>query len=321
MFSRLFSESGLSLDRLRALVEVGAFGSIVRAAEGDLARQSQYSRQIKELEDFFRVPLAERQGKGLRLTASGKELARISRFFLLGLSNFQRGCLAEGQSYRIGAGATFASVFLLPLLAGTAEARRGVRFRVETVDGDDVERRLHELTLDFGVVTRAAVSRPLQIRELGCWRLRLWTPRRVSRSLADTERLWKSRQLPLAWPMKELAPRDVLGTADFEPELACETFLEARTALAGGHLAALLPDFLEPAGDRKAYQVTELPQLAPLTYRLAWNPRLLRLNPHAARRRDLLVRCLAAVGETATEGSSGSKSKPRRGVEDPSDQP
>ena len=104
MFAKLFAESGLSLDRLRALVEVGAAGSMVRAAGGDPARQSQYSRQIKELEDFFQAGLVERHGKGIRLTASGRELARISRFFLLGLSNFQRGCLAEGQTYRIGAG-------------------------------------------------------------------------------------------------------------------------------------------------------------------------------------------------------------------------
>ena len=33
MFTRLFAQSGLSLDRLRALVEVGAAGSIVRAAD------------------------------------------------------------------------------------------------------------------------------------------------------------------------------------------------------------------------------------------------------------------------------------------------
>jgi hypothetical protein len=77
MFERLFAESGLSLDRLRALVAVGAAGSIVRAAGNDPARQSQYSRQIKELEDFFQTGLVERHGKGIRLTANGRELARI----------------------------------------------------------------------------------------------------------------------------------------------------------------------------------------------------------------------------------------------------
>jgi DNA-binding transcriptional LysR family regulator len=80
-------------------------------------RQSQYSRQIRELEDFFSIKLIERHGKGTRLTANGKELARISRFFMLGLSNFQRGCLAEEQTFRIGASATCIHRFLLPLLS------------------------------------------------------------------------------------------------------------------------------------------------------------------------------------------------------------
>src|SRR5229473_5041456 len=117
MYSKLFAESGLSLDRLKALLEVGAAGSIVKAANGDPVRQSQYSRQIKALEDFFRSRLIERQGKGTRLTANGKELARISRFFMLGLSNFQRGCLAEAQSFSVGASATFIQQFLLPVLS------------------------------------------------------------------------------------------------------------------------------------------------------------------------------------------------------------
>jgi DNA-binding transcriptional LysR family regulator len=124
MFERLFGESGLSLDRLRAMLEVGATGSIVKAANGDPVRQSQYSRQIKELEDFFRVKLIERHGKGMQLTANGRELARISRFFLRGLSNFQRGCLAEDQTYRIGANATVIQKFLVPVVgAGRGSAR------------------------------------------------------------------------------------------------------------------------------------------------------------------------------------------------------
>src|SRR5512141_2523266 len=128
MFERLFAESGLSLDRLRALLEVGPAGSIAKAANGDPVRQSQYSRQIKELEDFFRTRLIERQGKGTRLTSSGKELARISRFFMLGLSNFQRGCLAEEQTFRIGGSATFIRQFLLPALCAAPVSQGGAKY-------------------------------------------------------------------------------------------------------------------------------------------------------------------------------------------------
>src|SRR5436190_19413828 len=103
MFDKLFTDRGLSLDRLRAFLKVAATGSIVKAANGDAVKQSQYSRQIREVEDFFRAKLIERHGKGIRLTAKGRELARISRFFLRGLANFHRGCLAEEQVFSIGA--------------------------------------------------------------------------------------------------------------------------------------------------------------------------------------------------------------------------
>ena len=296
MFAKLFAQSGLSLDRLRALVEVGAHGSIARAAEGDFARQSQYSRQMKELEDFFQIALVERHGKGVRLTAHGKELARISRFFLLGLSNFQRGCLAEGQTYRIGASATFLNMFLLPLLAQPGHAPTGVRFTVETVTDTEAERRLHELTLDFAIVTEGALSRPLQTKELGPWRLVLWAPKSIYRNAPQAARAFASGQLPLAWPAAEL-PLDALKVlGDREPVLACSTFLEARTVVAAGGFATVLPDFLEPVPIAGRFLRVRTAVLGAHRFRyyLAWNPRLLRLNPHATRRRDALVAALAA---------------------------
>jgi DNA-binding transcriptional LysR family regulator len=295
MFARLFAASGLSLDRLRALVEVGAAGSLVRAAGGDPARQSQYSRQIKELEDFFQAGLVERHGKGIRLTPSGRELARISRFFLLGLSNFQRGCLAEGQTYRVGASPTFITSFLLPVLAEPRSVQAGIRFAVESVIGDDVERRLHDLTLDFGVVSRSTVSRPLQLRELGTWRLKFWVPRRLCKTPGQAERAFAAKRLPLVWPGGEMPRSEVAALEDYEPVVDCTSFLEAKVALAEKGLAAFLPDFLRPeAGAGDCHEV-RLPALDGIQfhYRLAWNPRLLRLNPHAGRRRDALVESLA----------------------------
>src|SRR5215469_14584074 len=141
MFGKLFAEGGLWLDRLKAFLSVAASGSIVKAAAGDPVKQSQYSRQIKELEDFFRIKLVERHGKGIRLTSSGRELARISRFFLLGLSNFQRGCLSEEQTFRIGASATFIQQFLLPIVASAKVLQGDTRYIVETANDDEIERR------------------------------------------------------------------------------------------------------------------------------------------------------------------------------------
>ena len=223
------------------------------------------------------------------------ELARISRFFLLGLSNFQRGCLAEGQTYRVGASPTFITLFLLPILAEPRSVQSGIRFAVEAVLGDEVERRLHDLTLDFGVVTRSTVSRPLQLKELGAWRLKFWVPKTLCKTARQAERAFAEKRLPIAWPASELPRSEFSVLEDYEPSVNCTSFLEAKVALEGKGLAAFLPDFL-PLGttaDRCVPLKVPAVDSTPFHYRLAWNPRLLRLNPHARRRRDALVESLA----------------------------
>jgi len=291
MFEKLFAESGLSLDRLRALLEVNAAGSIVKAAIGDPVKQSQYSRQIKELEDFFRIKLVERHGKGIRLTSNGKELARISRFFLLGLSNFQRGCLAEEQTFRVGASRTFIDHFLLPVLSDNARLKAGPRYAVEIASDDEIERRLHDLTLDFGIVTTATLSRPLQLKDLGGWKLNLWLPCEICRNEPHVSRALKERRLPMILPVRELPPLDLLD--GYEPCLTCDSFVEALIALRSRNMATFLPDFLKPeTGD--AFRRVRVSGISNRTFhhRLAWNPRLLRLNPHMIRRRDFLLESL-----------------------------
>jgi DNA-binding transcriptional LysR family regulator len=295
MFSGLFSESGLSIDRLRALVEVGAAGSIARATGSDPVRQSQYSRQIKELEDFFRTGLVERHGKGIRLTVPGRELARISRFFLMGLSNFQRGRLAEGQTYRLGAPPTFAQVFLAPALAAQRAGDGRVRFALESAGEEDLERRLHDLTLDYGITTRESLSRPLQIHPLGKWRVVLWLPRRLCQSPARALREVTAGRLELAWAAGELPLDAFPELRNYDPVFTCRDFLEARSLLETGTVAAFLPDFLPPPGPMNRLLRLETPWTGnrSFAYGLAWNPRLLRLNPHSRRRRDALASVLA----------------------------
>jgi DNA-binding transcriptional LysR family regulator len=293
MFAKLFAESGLSLDRLKALLEVGAAGSIVKAANGDPVRQSQYSRQIKELEDFFRTRLIERQGKGTRLTDDGRELARISRFFMTGLSNFQRGCLAEEQTFRIGASATFIRKFLLPALSGLSLREGNVAYATEANDDDEIEHRLHDLTLDFGIVKNAELSRPLQTKLLGTWNLELWVPKNLRLNAAKANEALHKQQLPLALAKRELDGLGAIST-EYEACLTCDSFLDAFTAMSSEAVATLLPNFLAPGRTSKSFIRVNLSKIDSLVFQfyLAWNPRLLRLNPHASRTRDWLADAL-----------------------------
>lgn len=294
MFERLFAESGLSLDRLRALLEVGAAGSIAKAAGGDPVRQSQYSRQIKEVEDFFRTRLIERHGKGTKLTESGRELARISRFFMLGLSNFQRGCAAEEQMFRIGASATCNQQFLLPVLSDPSLRKGGARYASEVATDGEIERRLHDLTLDFGIVSRAQLSRPLQTRVLGEWKLELWVPKALRLSEAKATQALDQGQLPLVLA-RELEDLGVAPGKGAEACLVCDSFLDSRVAMGGQQVAGLLPSFLVAAKSTRPFIRVHVAKIdcQSFHFHLAWNPRLLRLNPHAVRRRDWLANALA----------------------------
>ena len=291
MFEKLFAESGLSLDRLRAMLEVGASGSIVKAAHSDPVRQSQYSRQIKELEDFFRVKLFERHDKGMQLTPQGKELARISRFFLLGLSNFQRGCLSEDQTFRIAGSTTLVQQILAPVLSALPTTMSN-RFFLEPAADDEIERRLHDLTLDFGIVTRPALSRPLQLKEIGKAKLVCLVPRRLEPTRPAAIKAFRNKALPLALATGELTGPLIDGLVGIEPNFTADSFLSALIALESQRFGTILPDFL--AANLKRFWQFPIPNnsAAKMTFQFAWNPRLLRLNPRVSRTRDFLISAL-----------------------------
>src|SRR6476619_7642842 len=79
MFTELLSEGGLSLDRLKNFCAMAEAGGIARVAGGDPAKQSLYSRQLRELEQFFGAEVTRRKGKGIEFTEQGLELARQVR--------------------------------------------------------------------------------------------------------------------------------------------------------------------------------------------------------------------------------------------------
>ena len=289
MFSKLFASGGLTLDRMRSFLEVAAAGSIAKAARGEPARQSQYSRQIKELEDFFGVPLVERHGKGLRLTANGRELTRLARFFLLGLSNFQRGCRAEKQSIRIGASATFIQSFLVDALIQSAFLTGKFCFSIERATDYEIERRLHDLTLDFGIVTARALSRPLAQQKLGEWRWQWCVPKALPRTVIQARAALREKRVPIVIAQSETD----LAWDDLDPAMLCDDCVTAQQVLRSGHAAALLPSFMmnDAANETLQFDAADSER----AYYLAWNPRLLRLNAGMSRLRDSLAKTLATA--------------------------
>src|SRR3954469_16275610 len=116
MFETLFAERGLSLDRLKVLIEVRDAGSIAQAAPGDSVRQSQYSRQLRELSEFFGCEVAQRRGKLLKLTSEGERLAELARDQLRSLDDFRCECRQKTVAFSIGAGDSLIQWLVIPRL-------------------------------------------------------------------------------------------------------------------------------------------------------------------------------------------------------------
>jgi DNA-binding transcriptional LysR family regulator len=109
--------------------------------------------------------------------------------------------------------------------------------------------------------------------------------------------LFDKRELPLALVTGESAGPGIRLRERYKAPVLCGSFAEAAALLRGEQVGALLPAFLAPSEKGGRFVRVPVPGMANqrLVAGLAWNPRMLRLNPHAARRRDTLIRALTGV--------------------------
>ncbi len=274
----------MSLDRLHSFVRVANAGSIARAAGPDPVRQSQFSRQIGELEEFFGLRLTRRQGRSLVLTSEGIRLATLIREHLGGLQDFLRSSAQQPVEINIGAGDSLITWLLLPQLPAFQRRFPRALVRIHNLRSLDIVRQLDELQLDFGIVRADTLRPPLKHSRLGTVEFRLFVPaamRKKADQLTPTEMLTR---LPIATLGSDTAFFNQL-TDDVQRrriglnlKLITETFPQAAKAVLTGQYAAILP--AHAAVDLLPARVTshELPLLrrANRAISLAWNPRLAR---------------------------------------------
>lgn len=180
-FDRLFAISGLSLDRLRSFLAVAEEGNIAKAAKGDPTRQSQFSRQVKELEGFFGIPLTRRVGRRLELTDEGLHLARLIRRHFSDLDDFKTAMAGRPVSVRLGAAGSVLEWMVLPKLSRCRDALGQVVLDLEQMRSSELVRAVADGRLDFGVVREDAV--PAEIKR--------WKLGRVGYALFASKAAWK----------------------------------------------------------------------------------------------------------------------------------
>jgi DNA-binding transcriptional LysR family regulator len=155
------------LERLKAFAEIVQAGGITAAAAADSNRQSQLSRQLKELEKHFGAELIKRGRGPMKLTAAGRQLHQIVNHAFSALADFQRNCTGQPAELHIGAGESLIQWLLLPQLARLATEHPRLNVTLENLRTEDILRQVADGSLDFGVVGRSDTNPDLDSAPLG----------------------------------------------------------------------------------------------------------------------------------------------------------
>lgn len=291
MFDSLFSERGLSLDRLKVLIEVRDAGSIAQAAPGDPVRQSQYSRQLRELSEFFGCEVAQRRGKILKLTEQGERLAELAREQLRSLDDFRAECKEQSVAFTIGAGDSLIQWLVIPRLKKLLDEFPGTHFATVNLRTNEIVQQISDSRLDFGIIRKNAIAPGLKAVSLGTVRYVALVPHSLVRPKKKLSLGEALTSLPLATQTTDgqftSGLRQIAKEAGvlLAPSLSCQSFPQTLAALKTGRFWAIVPELSVP--DLAANPVHRLDDAAlkqlDREAMLAWNPRLVRVRPNAAK--------------------------------------
>lgn len=247
MFSHLFSEAGLSLDRLRAFCQIAESGGFTKAAGGDATKQPLLSRQVKELEGFFGVELLRRAGRGVVLTDQGRKLHALVRDYFGALADFKSGCAAQPMDLQIGAGDSVIQWLILPTLATIRRHLPEVQLKLLNLPTQEVVEKVSSGEIEFGVVRRDAGTSLLKSVDLGPMPFGLFVPKTFLTAGEKTP--WKEalRRCPLAVlegtgsyrkELKRVAEEEKIT---LKIEVECSSFPAVAKAMVSANLGGILP--------------------------------------------------------------------------------
>jgi DNA-binding transcriptional LysR family regulator len=155
----------MTFSQLRTFLEVARQGSVRGASAALLITEPSVSAALAALRDELEVALVERDGRGIRLTAAGTELARYAAQ-ILGLSEqaVRRTREAAGQAAPLNlvAVTTAGEYILPPILKVFREGHRDVQLRMEVGNRMTVLERVTAREADLGFGGRPPEGRGIR---------------------------------------------------------------------------------------------------------------------------------------------------------------
>lgn len=288
MFENLFAQSGLSLERLKTFREIVAAGGITAAAGDDSNRQSQFSRQLKELEKYFGVELLKRGRGPAELTDAGQRLYEIVGHTLRALEEFRGTCAGQPIELVIGAGESLIQWLLLPRLPGLAEAHPRLTVTFQNLKTDKILSQVLDGTIDFGVVSRHEPHRALASAPLGKLEFCLF----ASAELLPANPKLKGRSdilghLPLAMLEGSARIRQIVEEEarrlgiKLNVRLRFSSYPQLAQAVQNLGVAAIMPKLADASFKGTDVHIVPLPFLSSLSRQvsLVWNRKTAEVRP------------------------------------------
>lgn len=280
-YELLLSKGGLSLDRLNNFCLIADAGGLTKAAAGNVAKLSMFSRQIRELEEFFGVELKRRHGKGIVITDAGRRLAQLTRAHLLGLEDFQREAKKMPKRISVASGNSVVEWALLPKLAELRAALPGTTWEFFSERTSDTIAKLVDMTIDLGLVRENAVVPPLKFKRLLLADYALFIPRKFARGVTAENLKSRIANIPIATSVggqfrQTLDASVAKAKWPLNISVSCSSFTQAARTVHAGACGAVLPKIAATEFDATKVLQLPLPFLREKFHHicLAWNPRL-----------------------------------------------
>jgi DNA-binding transcriptional LysR family regulator len=252
MNTRFFAKSGLSLERLRTFMEIVSAKGMSNAAPGDSIRQSQFSRQLRELEEFFGAELLIRGRGRFELTQAGRDLFRIVQSHFSAMQDLADQCSIARTEVNLGAGESLLQWLLLSCFASLRTALPSVTFILHNLQTDEIASRLRDGRLDLGIARQDEVKTPLKCTRLGVVEYRVAVPKASFRP-EDKGDVWGALK---RHPVALLADSEITSALENTAEkkrtrlnvcLRGSSYAQLVEAVRSAGCAAILPAFVSQA--------------------------------------------------------------------------
>ena len=286
MLPEVVAKNGFSLDRIATLCSVIDAGSITAAAGANPSRQSQFSRQIKELEEALGAKLFERVGKTLRPTPLGQHLARMSRMFFGAVADLASLEAEKPGLLNVGGGEGLLRWLFVPSMSALRALSPPIHCRVRSLRSAEVIQELELGRIDVGLVRRSAVPEIHSTANIGTFEFVFVVPRQLLRSRTGEE-VYEGKPVPFAELMGDGQLATTAREISLEAGIQLNRVIQAETlslllaAVEHGDAAAYLPTVaaaLLPSDRFAVLRFKDLSRLSRETV-IAWLPEVADQKP------------------------------------------